>query len=268
MRVLRTILGLSLLTLPALAQGEAPDLAEKAAAMAKLEFLVGEWRGSSWVQMGPQRSDATGVESVQKKAGGLALLIEGRFTSRFPDGSERVTHDALGVLSYDSASGAYRLATHLANGRTGDFTARLIGDQTIQWVIPETPVGEIRYTLAIDGDTWHETGHMSREGEPFQFFEMSLKRVGAAPDEDAASPNPAPGASPTAVPAGSATGSSTGGKASPQQGKRGCSIECPEGDGAKAATVTCLPGFRAVCNCEDLERIAYCEPEHETPGGG
>ncbi len=187
-RLWMTALGLAALTLPTFAQGEAPDLAEKAAAMAKLEFLVGEWRGLSWMQMGPQRSEASGVETVQKKAGGLALLIEGRFSSRSPDGSDRVVHDALAVLSYDSESDTYRMVSHLANGRTGDFAARLIGEQTLQWVIPETPVGEIRYTLTIDGDTWIEAGHMTREGEPFQFFGMSLKKVGA--EDPAATPTP------------------------------------------------------------------------------
>ncbi len=254
MRFPRTAVCMAALALPAFGQGEAPDLAEKAEAMAKLEFLVGEWRGSSWMQMGPQRSDATGVETVQKKAGGLALLIEGRFTSRFPDGSERVVHDALAVLSYDSESGTYRMVSHLANGRTGEFTARLIGDQTLQWVIPETPVGEIRYTLTIEGDTWNEAGRFTREGEPVQFFGMSLERVGSAKDTSSAT-------------AGDQAADARESSTSAQPGKHGCSIECPEGDGAKAATVTCHPDFHAVCSCEDPRRIAYCEPEDEKPGG-
>src|SRR5262245_31732178 len=47
-------------------------------AMKKLSFLVGEWKGESWTEFVPgQRHTSTGTESVQRKLGGLLLVIEG-----------------------------------------------------------------------------------------------------------------------------------------------------------------------------------------------
>jgi hypothetical protein len=49
------------------------------AAMKKLSFLVGEWHGESWSQMGPHKRTSKGIEVVQSKLGGLLLVIDGRF---------------------------------------------------------------------------------------------------------------------------------------------------------------------------------------------
>ena len=42
----------------------------------------------------------------------------------------------------------------------------------------------------------------------------------------------------------------------------GCSIDC----GGGAASVTCRQGYRAVCDCANPDRIAYCVPAGQADG--
>ena len=48
------------------------------AEMKKLDWLVGQWKGAGWMQMGPQgRKEFTITETVEAKLDGLVLVIEG-----------------------------------------------------------------------------------------------------------------------------------------------------------------------------------------------
>jgi hypothetical protein len=55
----------------------------------KLDWLVGQWKGTGWIQMGPQgRKEFTQTETIQGKLDGLVLVIEGQGKSRgWCDGS-------------------------------------------------------------------------------------------------------------------------------------------------------------------------------------
>ena len=67
-----------------LAQAPTQPSPEHLAAMKKLSFLVGEWRGESWTQMGPQKRSSTGTEVVQSKLNGTILTVEGSFSQSAP----------------------------------------------------------------------------------------------------------------------------------------------------------------------------------------
>lgn len=138
----------------------------------KLGSLIGQWKGSGWIQQGATRETFTGTETVQSKIDGLALLIEGRFTN--PEG--KVIHETLAVLSYNAKDAKYRFSTYLANGRTGENDFKLISDG-YEWGF-QSPAGTVRYTIKTTNDVWVEIGEYSKDGKVWQkFFEMKLEKV-------------------------------------------------------------------------------------------
>src|SRR5881396_817762 len=56
--------------------------------MKKLDWFVGHWKGTGWIQMGPQgRHEFTQTETIEAKLDGLVLVIEVR--QIFLDANER-----------------------------------------------------------------------------------------------------------------------------------------------------------------------------------
>ena len=138
----------------------------------KLESMVGQWKGSGWIQQGPKREIFTGTENVQRKLDGLALLVEGRFTN--PEG--KVIHETLAVLAFDTRSKIYKFRTYLANGMSGEQDFKLIADG-YEWGF-QSPMGTIRYTIKTANDIWFEIGEFSKDGTTWvKFFEMKLDKV-------------------------------------------------------------------------------------------
>jgi hypothetical protein len=75
MKIFVAVLILLAAPAPAFAQSES---AAHSSAMRKLYFLIGAWEGEGWIEFGAgQRRAAKVKESVQSKAGGSVLLIEG-----------------------------------------------------------------------------------------------------------------------------------------------------------------------------------------------
>jgi hypothetical protein len=141
-------------------------------AMKAVAVMEGRWEGGGWMRMGPGEPErSVGEETVESRLDGRVLVIEGKHWT--PDRS-RVVHHAFAVLSYDAAKKEYRFSTHLANGRSGDYPLR-VEDGAIIWEM-DSPGGRIRYTIRIEGDRWHEVGHIERQGQWSQFFEMDLRR--------------------------------------------------------------------------------------------
>lgn len=143
--------------------------------MAKLDKMVGKWSGAGWIQQGAKREEFTGTENVQRKLGGLGLLIEGRFTDKKqPD---KVIHETLAVLAYNTRTKIYDFKTYLANGSGGNFTFAVKGEN-FEWGM-DFPGTKILYTISFKDGVWNEIGKVSRdEGKTWlQFFEMNLKKV-------------------------------------------------------------------------------------------
>src|SRR5215213_4080120 len=88
MRMMVAVLGgLVSLATPAHGQMQLPDGSANRAAMEKVRFIEGRWRGDAWWQRGPgERTMATMLETVERKLGGVAMLIEGRGTAAVPGG--------------------------------------------------------------------------------------------------------------------------------------------------------------------------------------
>ena len=148
-------------------------------AMKKLSFLLGEWRGTGWMQFGGRRNEFNASETATVRAGGVVLMVEGRHTVDIPGMPEpRVVHEAFGVMAYDESAGVYRFDAYLGTGRHSTFEARCDG-KTVVWGYEDPRMGKVRYTVSLDEKgRWHEIGER-HEGEDnwTQFFEMTLSRV-------------------------------------------------------------------------------------------
>lgn len=139
------------------------------AAMAKLEYMIGNWQGEGWIDMGGRRMTFRGGEKIHKKLNGVAQLVEGSFFAK-PEGApaEIPVHTTLGVISYDPKTSKYRFASWLATGGSG--TAELVvGDNGWSW----TTENGVKFTMTLVDGQWVETGEAGGK----QFFEMRLKKT-------------------------------------------------------------------------------------------
>jgi hypothetical protein len=163
---------------PASPPGAPAPPTEQLEAMAKLRYLVGEWRGAGWIEMQPgRRLEFRGGERVQEKLGGLALLVEGRFTATPPGATQEVpVHTTLAVISYDPRAKKYLFDTWLATGTSGDHEL-VLTESGWHWEIRH-PGGVVRYTFhrGPQGE-WIEIGERSADGTTWsKFFEMTLRK--------------------------------------------------------------------------------------------
>jgi hypothetical protein len=141
------ILWLALLcisSVPALAQAPASG---QHAEMKKPDWLVGQWKGTGWMQMGPQgRKDFTITETIQEKLEGLVLIVEGQGKSK-EDGS--TVHTALAFVSYDEGAKTFRWRAFTAEGRQTDTVAK-VGANTLEWGLEIPQRGRMRYTIKLN----------------------------------------------------------------------------------------------------------------------
>lgn len=164
-------------TFTAVAQSSRPSPEKHIAAMKKLDYMVGNWRGEGWMDRGGERYHFRGSELVQSKLDGVALLVEGSFFGKVPGNDQEVpVHTTLGVISYDAQKQVHRFHSWLATGSSGERELTLNEDGW-HWEI-KTPRAVIRYTmkLTLEGE-WFEVGERSADGESWQkFFEMRLQK--------------------------------------------------------------------------------------------
>jgi hypothetical protein len=179
MRTLLAALLFSVLPVPLSAQ---PPAREQPEALKPLDWMVGSWEGTSWIEFAPgQRRTNNSPETVQSKVGGAVLLFEGfhKGKTRGQDGKEVevTTHDSLSMLLYDEKDKRYRFVAYTARQGYGDFEAKLI-DGGWRWETASS-AGKLRFTIAhTDKDEWFESGEISEDGKSWRkFFEMTLHRV-------------------------------------------------------------------------------------------
>jgi hypothetical protein len=172
MKILYSLLLLLTLSLPLSAQ-TAPAPTARLNEMKKLDYMVGQWKGTGWMEREGGRQTFAGTEMVQNKLNGLALLFEGNFKNK--EGA--VVHETLAILSYDEKAKSYNFRTYLANGSVGDHVLNLI-EGGWQWGI-QYPQGGVRFTFKLsDKGEWFEIGEFSQDGKNWRkFLEMTLQKV-------------------------------------------------------------------------------------------
>lgn len=171
-------------SLAALAEGAAsPVIEEQRHAMNRLHHWIGLWQGEGWGMTGPgQRESFRITETVTAKLDGTVFLIEGRGNRTTDDGDEIVTHDAVGLLSWNAKQNGYNFRTHDLRGQARDATLELDQDGRMRWGFRDEASGALlRFEIHIEDDTWQQTGRISPDnGENwYPMLEMTLHRQAA-----------------------------------------------------------------------------------------
>lgn len=173
MKAAKIVFVLLLISVTAAEAQNAPGPLEK---MQALAFLEGTWKGEGWIAGKEGRIPLASTERVRSKLGGHALLVEGIHRSKAASGAEgEVLFEALALVTYDGEAELYQWRSATTEGRGGNFEARVVGTETLQWGQKDN----FRYTINIDEEgRWHEIGESTRDGGKtwHQFFEMTLEK--------------------------------------------------------------------------------------------
>ena len=142
--------------------------------MKKLDWFVGHWKGTGWIQMGPQgRHEFTQSETIEAKLDGLVLVIEGAGKAK-EDGS--TVHTALAFVSYDHRANKFRWHAFTPEGQMD--TEAKVGTDTLEWTLEIPKRGRMRYAITRnEKGEWFEVGEMIQEDQTrHKFFEMTLRK--------------------------------------------------------------------------------------------
>jgi hypothetical protein len=176
----RYLIAASVLILNARAGVAQPSITTQRTAMAKLDYLVGQWSGDGWVETNPnQRRTFKAVEIAQLKLDGLLLTMDGMHRGQVDGkGEERVIHHAFAMVNYDDKNGRYRFQGFTAMGNHVDGEAKVVEGHLI-WNVKIQKFGDVRYTIKSDDkDRWSEIGEVTQDGKSWRkYFEMTMNRV-------------------------------------------------------------------------------------------
>lgn len=161
----------------AVAQPPAPPAPEVRAAMQKLAWLEGEWRGAGWYNTPGGKETYEVSEKAHFHLDGLILVVHGRGWSVAEDGTEIEGHKAFGVLSYDAYAKTYRFDAFVKEGYQSRSEPQ-VGENEYRWSHPAGPNAEMRYhaRLSDDGE-WIESGERCVAENCTPVMEMRLSRI-------------------------------------------------------------------------------------------
>jgi hypothetical protein len=161
------------------ASGAQMPASASADSMKRVDFLVGTWKGESWIEYRPgERQTASMIETVESRLDGLVLTLEGVGRAEAPGtGGEAIVHHAFAVLSYDAGAGRYQMRAVRKGSGSVDANVRA-GDGMLEWGFEHPQAGKIRYTIRLnEKGQWFEIGERSTDGTTWtKFFEMTLDR--------------------------------------------------------------------------------------------
>jgi hypothetical protein len=137
-----------------------PSLEAQRTAMTKLAFLIGKWSGEASVLRSPgQFAELSQTEEVQFKFDGLLLLIEG--VGRLKSDGTPVLQ-ALGLISFDDASGKYRMRA-FNDGRWLETEVSILDEpHAIAW------------SFALGEMSTHSVLRINERGEWVEHAELSI----------------------------------------------------------------------------------------------
>jgi hypothetical protein len=160
---------------------QAPDMSKPVKEkMAVFTNWVGQWKGEGVMYRGPQASKSTVDERIETRLDGTVLLVSGLGKNIDPaTNTEKVVHEAMGVLTYDAFTQQYKFKSWLRTGMSTDAWFNVVGDNKYEWGF-DFPQGKIKYSITLDPakKTWYEIGEYSADGKTWiKTFEMNLIKV-------------------------------------------------------------------------------------------
>ena len=159
------------------------DIDEKAA-MKKLGFVIGQWKGEGWMLIGPdQRFPFSVTELYSYRCNGLVVDGEGRFRPQgVPEDAEtRVTY-GLGMIYFDRQSGEYRMWHYGGTGRGFVFTQKIeidVEQQALHYTNKDARGETYRFGFAIDdkGILTARSERQRPDGTWYISMEFQMRRV-------------------------------------------------------------------------------------------
>ena len=170
------VIGLTLFCGIAHAQG--PENVQKES-IKKLNWLLGEWSGSSVVNMGGKKSIVFVKETVKSNLDSTIFIINGRGIERDSiTNNDNIVHDAFAVVSFDEKQNKFRWnAWRIPGGTYGELEIRL-GDKSFEWST-QVKGGQTRYKASLnEKGQWIEIGEFSNDGiKWFKYITMTLNKI-------------------------------------------------------------------------------------------
>ena len=154
------------------------------AALGRVGFLTGVWEGEGWsLDASGRRSEFWIKEIYRYRGHGDLMDMEGWFADLLPDRNRAPEQYALGILSFDRASGEYRMWHYSDDGEV--FTVKLDVDletRTAFYTRTSGRGGPIKFTLTVGPDgVWTSKIELLRpDGTWTKVLEFRMKRVGDA----------------------------------------------------------------------------------------
>jgi hypothetical protein len=153
--------------------GQNDDQPSARAAMERLGFLLGRWRGPGWIVVGQRTMEFEQEERVRAVLGGELITVEGRASA--PGNREDVRFNAFAIARYDTDARAYTWRAYTA-GHCGEVPL-YVGAETYRWEYEPMPNVLVRFEATVSDGRWHQTGH-TRVGDKWtQTFEMNLAEL-------------------------------------------------------------------------------------------
>jgi hypothetical protein len=145
------------------------------AAMRRLGFMLGYWRGSGWTVVEGRQVRFEQEESVRSRLHGEIITVDGRAND--PGSRDDVRFSAFAIVGYDIAAKAYRWRAYSA-GNCIEVPLD-VGEQTFRWEFEAAPGTLVRFDAHVAGDSWRQVGQVSADAGAAwsQTFEMDLTRV-------------------------------------------------------------------------------------------
>ena len=153
-----------------------PDIEAQRAAMKKLDFLLGEWSGDASAARGPGVVvEMNQSESAQFKLDGLVLMIEGIGRAK-SDGS--LALQALGLISFDDASGNYRMRAY-NDGRWLETEVKLLeGGNGMSWGFTLGDISTKSIMRINDKGEWTERAEITiGTRQPQKLMDLVVRRM-------------------------------------------------------------------------------------------
>lgn len=141
-------------------------------AMQQLDWLQGEWVGTTAVNMSGKNSVVSMKETVIPSLDGTILKITGVGMEK-----DSVVHDALAVISFDVEQQKYRWNAWRIPGGTYAAYEITVGKQSFEWST-KVKGGQTRYKAALnEKGQWIEIGEFSSDGTKwYKFMTMTLDK--------------------------------------------------------------------------------------------
>jgi len=168
-------------TVAVIAQKEYPATNKNASNLSALDFMIGDWEGEGWIQMGRDRKTFKIKESFTRKLSGSLVVVDGLGTNINKEtGLKEIIHTAYGVFYYDAKVDKIGFRYYKEDGTNGQTYPEFSENKMVWGFIAEPSKSEIRFTEMVDvNGFWVANGEVKPPGRDqwFPFFYMKLNRI-------------------------------------------------------------------------------------------